>query len=266
MKYDIGDAEIFTKTLGEGEPLLLVAGLGGRHQFWQKQAESFAKHFKVILHDHRGVGFSTPDKVVLGAEHMADDLIKLMDAMGVEKAHLVGHSTGGAIGQHIALKAPDRIDKLVLSSSWAGPDAYFQHLFQTRRQVLISCGPEAYLTMGTYLATPAWHLQGTMNSSHSFLSDRMDAFPGLEVELSRLSAVMSHDLRSRVHSIDRETLVIGAMDDQITPFGFSEELASRIPNAKLIKLDRGGHFCPMANTRAYNSAILKFLRTQKEKK
>ena len=59
--YDIGDAKIYTKTLGSGPPLFLVAGLGGRHQFWQKQAEVFAKHFTVILYDHRGVRYSTPD-------------------------------------------------------------------------------------------------------------------------------------------------------------------------------------------------------------
>jgi aminoacrylate hydrolase len=259
--FNIGDAELYTKTLGEGEPLFLVAGLGGRHEFWQKQAEAFAKHFKVVLHDHRGVGRSTPDKTVLGAEHMADDLIALMDAMGIESAHMVGHSTGGAIGQHIALKAPGKINKLVMSCSWAGPDAYFQHLFHTRRQILISCGPEAYLTTGTYLATPSWHLRGQMTSSRSFLADRMANFPGLEVELSRLSAVMSHDLRSRIHEIGHETLVIGAQDDQITPFGFSEELAQKIPNSTLHRLDKGGHFCPMSNKRAYNNAVLKFLKS-----
>jgi len=257
--YDIGDAKIYTKTLGSGPPLFLVAGLGGRHQFWQKQAEVFAKHFTVILHDHRGVGYSTPDKVVLGAEHMADDLIKLMDTMGIQKANIVGHSTGGAIGQHIALKSPEKIDKLVLSCSWAGPDAYFIHLFHTRRQILISCGPEAYLTTGTYLATPSWHLQGTMNSTQSFLADRMANFPGLQVELSRLSAVMSHDLRSRIKDISCETFVIGARDDQITPFGFSQELSDLIPNAILHELDRGGHFCPMSNTDVYNRAVLDFL-------
>jgi len=257
--YDIGDAEIYTKTIGSGPPLFLVAGLGGRHQFWAMQAEEFAKYFTVILHDHRGVGNSTPDKVVRGAEHMADDLIKLMEAMGIDKAHFVGHSTGGAIGQHMALKTPSKIDKLVMSCSWAGPDTYFLQLFHTRRQILISCGPEAYLTTGTYLATPSWHLQGTMNSQHSFLADRLENFPGLQVELSRLSAVMSHDLRSRIQEIAHETFVIGAQDDQITPFGFSKELAEKIPNAKLHELDRGGHFCPMSNTDVYNKAVLDFL-------
>ena len=261
-KYDIGDAELYVEEKGDGAPLLFVAGLGGRGEFWRKQVDSFAEHFRVILHDHRGVGNSTPDKVVFGAEHMADDLLKLMDVMGIEKANLVGHSTGGAIGQYIALKAPNRIDKLVLSCSWAGPDPYFQHLFHTRRQVLISCGPEAYLTTGTYLAMPSSVLQPQMKSGRDMLNDRMKAFPGLEVELSRLSAVVSHDLRSLVRNIPHQTLCIGAKDDQITPAGFTRELADLIPNSALHLLDHGGHFCPIAFTEEYNAALLKFLRNE----
>ena len=257
---DIGDAEIYVEEHGDGPPLLLVAGLGGRAQFWNNQVQAFADHFRVILHDHRGVGRSSPDKVVLGAEHMAEDLLKLMDAMEIEKAILVGHSTGGAIGQHIALSAPDRLDRLVLSCSWAGPDAYFTHLFNTRRQVLINCGPEAYLTMGTYLATPSRVLQKEIQSPHSFLKERMAAFPGLEVELSRLAAVLGHDLRTRIHKIPHRTLCIGAQDDQITPPGFTEELAEKIENAELHLLEHGGHFCPLAATEDYNRRVLDFLR------
>lgn len=258
---DIGDAELYVEDHGSGDPLFLVAGLGGRGAFWSNQVGAFAKHFRVILHDHRGVGNSTPDKTVLGAEHMADDLLKLMDAMGIEKAHLVGHSTGGAIGQHIALKAPERVERLVLSCSWAGPDAYFIHLFHTRRQILISCGPEVYYTTGTYLALPSSTLQPQMRSSRDFLAERMAGFPGLEVELSRLSAVISHDLRSHIHKIGHRTLCIGAQDDQITPPGFTLELGEKIPDAETHLLDHGGHFCPAAATEPYNTRVLDFLQT-----
>jgi len=258
----VDDVEIYTEIHGEGPDLLLVAGLGGRHEFWFQQVEELSKHFRVILHDHRGVGKSTADKVVVGAEHMADDLLKLMDALNVERAHLLGHSTGGAIGQHIALKAPERLDKLILSSSWAGPDAYFTQLFAARREVLINCGPNAYLTMGTYLATPAWYLQGQIKSARSFLSDRVKAFPGLEVELSRLAAVVAHDLRSSVHNIRHTTLAIGAKDDQITPFSFTEELAEKIPNTTLRMLNYGGHFAPITASDEYNQAVLEFLRIE----
>jgi|TARA_B110000261_G_C13089359_1_gene359282 aminoacrylate hydrolase len=256
---DVGDVEIYSEIHGSGPNLLLVAGLGGRHEFWKQQVPFLSQYFRVILHDHRGVGRSTRDKLVVGAEHMADDLILLMDALDIEQAHLLGHSTGGAIGQHIALKAPERIDKLVLSSSWAGPDPYLVQLFNARRQVLINCGPAAYITMGTYLATPSWHLRNQMKSPRSFLEERIEAFPGLEVELSRLAAVQAHDLRSSVHNITHNTLAIGAKDDQITPFSFTEELAEKIPNSTLTMLQHGGHFAPMTVYKEYNKAIMTFL-------
>jgi aminoacrylate hydrolase len=257
----VGDVEIYTETYGDGPPLFLVAGLGGRSQFWSHQIEALSKEYRVILHDHRGVGRSTPSKVVYGAIDMAEDLMALMDKMDIKSANFVGHSTGGAICQNITLNDPARVDKLVLSSSWAGPDAYFVHLFRTRREVLINCGPAAYLTIGTYLATPSWHLQKSMKSSQAFLEERMAAFPGLEVELSRLSAVLSHDLRTQLHRIEKPTLCIGARDDQITPIAYTEELARLIPNAELNILDRGGHFCPATLTEDYNERILAFLRT-----
>ncbi|MFK7830435.1 MAG: alpha/beta fold hydrolase [Congregibacter sp.] len=258
---DIGDAEIYVEEHGEGHPLFFVAGLGGRGVFWQQQVETFAKHYRVILHDHRGVGHSTPDKVVFGAEHMADDLIAVMGAMGIERAHLVGHSTGGAIGQYIALRQPELLDKLVLSCSWAGPDAYITHLFNTRRQILINCGPEAYITVGNYLGTPSSFLQPQISSARNFMSERIKAFPGLQVELSRIAAVLGHDLRSEVHKITTQTLCIGAKDDQITPPGFTEELAEKIAGAELHLLEHGGHFCPIAATEHYNPRVLEFLQS-----
>lgn len=256
---DVGDAEIHVEITGSGPDLLLVAGLGGRGVFWTNQIQAFAKKFRVITFDHRGCGNSTPDKVVYGAEHMAKDVLALMDAMDIAEASLAGHSTGGAIGQHIALDHPDRLAKLVLSCSWAGPDTYLTELFRTRREILISCGPLAYLTMGTYLAMPSSHLQPQMTSARAFMEERLAAFPGLEVELSRINAVYTHDLRSRLHLIKTPTLCIGSMDDQITPPGFTEEMGQLIEGAETHLLDRGGHFSPIVSTEEYNKRVLEFL-------
>ena len=98
------------------------------------------------------------------------------------------------------------------------------------------------------------------------MESRLKDFSGLEIELSRLSAVMSHDLRSHVHKIKTQTLVIGAEDDQITPPGFSQELAERIPGAKSVLLKKGGHFCPMTVAETYNQHILSFLSPSKPAK
>lgn len=260
QRVDVGDAEIHVEITGEGPDLLLVAGLGGRGAFWNNQVQDFARHFRVITFDHRGCGNSTPDKVVYGAEHMAQDVLAMMDAMDIQQTSLVGHSTGGAIGQHIALDKPERLNKLVLSCSWAGPDTYLTELFRTRREILISCGPLAYLTVGTYLAMPSSVLQPQMTSPRKFMEERLAAFPGLEVELSRINAVYTHDLRSRLHKIIAPTLCIGSMDDQITPPGFTEEMGNLIEGAETHLLDRGGHFCPIASTEVYNKRVLEFLK------
>jgi aminoacrylate hydrolase len=81
----------------------------------------------------------------------------------------------------------------------------------------------------------------------------------MDVELSRIEAVMGHDLRARLPQINVPTLCIGAQDDQITPPGFTEEMAAAIPGAELHLLPRGGHFCPTSETSAYNARIMDFL-------
>lgn len=258
-RVSIGHAELHVEEYGQGEPLLLVAGLGGSGRFWRAQVPALARHFRVILHDHRGVGRSGPGPLIGGAWDLADDLMKLMDALGLDRVHLAGHSTGGAIGQHVALRAPERLASLVLSASWAGPTPLFVQTFVTRRDILINSGPLNYLMMGTLLACPAWWLEPRFRSLHDYFRERLAEFPGLDVELSRLNAVMAHDLRHRVHEIRTPTFVICARDDQLTPPTLSEELAQRIPGAELCVLPEGGHFCPVTVTEAYNSRLLEFL-------
>ncbi|MEM9530278.1 MAG: alpha/beta fold hydrolase [Pseudomonadota bacterium] len=257
---DIGEAKLYTETFGAGEPLLLVAGLGGVGKFWANQVELLSQHFQVILHDHRGVGRSSPAPVISGAESLADDLVALMDALEIEQAHLAGHSTGGAIGQHIALKHPQRLKSLVLSASWAGPTPLFIDTFKARRDVLINSGVRNYMMIGTLLAIPAWFLKDKFKGVDDYLAGRFADFPGLEVELGRLNAVMTHDLRHRVQEITTPTTVLCAQDDQLTPLSMSEELAKRIPGAALKVLDRGGHFCPVTNTADYNPLLLEALQ------
>src|SRR5438477_3088996 len=105
----IGDAEIYYEEAGQGEPLMLVPGLSGQGSFWSQQVEAFKRDFRVIVHDHRGAGRSTHSAIKYSVEQMADDTLRLMSALGIERAHLVGHSTGGAIGQVIALDQPGRL-------------------------------------------------------------------------------------------------------------------------------------------------------------
>ncbi len=262
-RIDIGDAQLHVEITGPdtgtAPDLLLVAGLGGRGAFWKPQIARLSAQFRCITFDHRGCGASTPGLKAEDTAHMARDVVALMDALGIARTLYVGHSTGGAIGQHLALGCPERLEKLVLSCSWPGPDAYFLELFRTRRAILEQAGPEAYLASGTFLGFPSRYLQPQIASVQATMAERLRAFPGMEVELSRIAAVMSHDLRAQLPAITVPTLCIGAQDDQITPPGFTEEMAASIPGAQLHLLPRGGHFCPTSQTEAYNARITAFL-------
>ncbi len=259
IRSKFGPAEIGTAIQGEGPTVLLVAGLGGRGSFWNRQVQALSRHFRVITHDHRGCGVSSRSRVVYSAEQMAEDVIALMDALGIERAHVVGHSTGGAIGQFLALHHPQRLDRLVISASWAGPTELFLETFRLRRQVLLTQGPQAYYFLGSLLASPAEALRPAFTSLDQHLGDRLADFPGLEIELSRIAAVMSHDLRSHLHRIRTPSLVIGAEDDQLTPPGMQREVAELIPGARLQILPRGGHFYPVNSADAFNRLVLDFL-------
>jgi len=255
----IDGAEIFTHTQGNGEPMLLVAGLGGVGAFWNQQLSVLSERYQVITHDHRGVGRSTTTHIVSAAKEMATDVIQLMDAMKIESAHIVGHSTGGAIGQHLALSHPERVRSLVLSASWAGPTPLFTDLFRVRRDILINCGVKQYMMVGSLLASPAQAIATDYRGMEDYLGPRLQSFAGMEIELARLNAVMSHDLRYQVAKISVPTGVISARDDAITPIQMSDELAALIPGATQITLAEGGHFCPINQADQYNTELIKLL-------
>ena len=156
-RASIGDAEIYYEESGQGEPLLLVPGLSGVGSFWAPQVADFKRDFRVVIHDHRGTGQSTHSRITYSVEQMAADVLKLMDTLGIEAAHFVGHSTGGAIGQILAIEHPRRLKSLVLSATWAGPDPYFRRVFESRKDVLQALGLEAYLKASALmLMPPAW--------------------------------------------------------------------------------------------------------------
>ena len=258
----IGDAELYYEEAGQGPPLLLVPGLSGQGAFWTHQVAEFSRDFRVIVHDHRGAGRSTHSRIRYSVDQMADDVLRLMDGLGIAAAHLVGHSTGGAIGQIIAQDQPSRLESLVLSATWAGPDPYFRRLFEMRRQILVTSGVEAYLRSSVLvLATPQW-----VSANDAAIAEQhrqsVTASAPVEVIASRIDAIVAFDRRARLHQVRTPTLVVVAADDMTTPPFYSHELAGRIPGAKLVVLEGGGHFVPQIMPAAYNAAVGGFLRAQ----
>src|SRR5437667_11780196 len=136
---------------------MLVPGLAGQGSFWISQVPDFSRDFRTIVHDHRGAGRSTHSRITYSVEQMADDTLRLMDALGIDTAHFVGHTTGGAIGQVTATVHPDRLRSLVLIGTCVGPDPFFSRLLDSLKRALFVSGDEASLPGAVrFHARPNW--------------------------------------------------------------------------------------------------------------
>ena len=252
-------ATLFHETHGSGPPLMLVTGLGGVATFWEPHVEAFARHFAVILHDHRGCGRSALSRITYSVEQMADDALQLMDALGIKRAHWVGHSTGGAMGQAVAVDHPERIDRLVLCGTWAKTDAFFRRAFELRAMVLRELGPVAYTkASGLALQAPFW-IRDHDDVLAANEARAHETIPVPEILLSRIDAIVAHDRRDQLHRVTAPTLAIGARDDQVTPSYFTEEIGRLVPDCRTVVLPYGGHFFPNVVQQTYQRILLDFL-------
>lgn len=259
-KANLGDVEIYYESHGEGDPVLLVPGLGGVGAYWLPNLPAFSAKYRTIIHDHRGTGQSSKSKIKYSVDQMSDDLLRLMDHLKIERAHLVGHSTGGAIGQTIAARQPERLASLVLYATWTKADPFFRRVFEARRTLLTASGAAAYTRSATVFLYPDWWI----NRNIALIEEREKVtianFPAPEIVASRIDAIVDFDRTADLPRIKHRTLVLCARDDILTPPYFSEELARRIPGAQLKLLEKGGHCASETALEDFNRAVLDFLK------
>lgn len=255
----IGDGALYYERQGVGFPVMFVTGLSGFAAFWQDQVAAFAKSFDVITHDHRGIGQSDLTRSGFTVDRMAADVIALMDSLDVERAHIVGHSTGGAMAQILAIEHPKRVASIVLSASWTKPDAYFRRLFGLRKDILLRLGPSAYVQANTLYLYPSWFVARNNERLRQLEAQNLAVFPPTEIAASRIDAILAFDRTEQLSRIKTPTLVVGAEDDIVTPAYFSEELARLIPGAEIKIFPRGGHAFTQVRAREFNQAVLPFL-------
>ena len=125
---DIGGGVLHYEEQGAGEPVFLVSGLNGLAAPWQAVATMLARRFRVVTHDHLGLGGSGAQSGSCSVDAIAADVLALMDRLTVSRAHLVGHFLGGAVVQAIAADHPERVARLVVYASWPGYDSYFDRV------------------------------------------------------------------------------------------------------------------------------------------
>lgn len=250
-------ADLYWEASGKGPPLILAAGLGGVMSYWQPNRAALEQQFTLYLFDQRGTGQSSRTKVA-SVEQMSADLIAIMDAAGLESAHYLGHSTGGAIGAATALDYPGRLRSLMIYASTTHGDHYRRRLFDLRRQIHAGLGTEAYAKYTSLLLYPPYWI----NANHEALKEaeiaaaRQVGDP--DVQASRLDAILAFDRREELHRISIPTMIVCADDDIITPRYFSEDFAARISNARAHYEPRGGHALSRTEPDLFNALVTDF--------
>ena len=246
--------------LANATPVILSSGLGGSTAYWAANLEALAEHYRVILYDHRGTGRS--DRKLpphLTVEHMAADVVELMNGLGIERAHLVGHAAGGVIGLSLALSAPERLSSLVVVNGWSALDPHFARCFETRLALLRGSGVRAFLR-----AQPIFLFPAIWISEHSHELDREfehqnASFPGVEAVEARVAALQAFDIDERLDALVTPILAVAAKDDMLVPWSCSRTLVDRTPTATLKLMEYGGHACNVSEPARFNRIITAWL-------
>ncbi|MCF3935791.1 alpha/beta hydrolase [Acuticoccus sp. M5D2P5] len=242
---------------GEGPALLLVSGLGGTASFWGPTVPALSKDFEVIRFDQRGIGASSRGTATCDIACLASDALAVLDEAGIETATLLGHSTGGCIGQAVAHQAGHRLDGLILSATWLRPSVYMGALFETRLS-LLDLSPEAYAGMAALLSYPPEWLEENIAQYENAVARAPSSEVARKVVRERIHALLAFDGSASTHLVSMKTLVLGALDDVVVPAFLQRALAEALPGPELVLYPDGGHFFPVSRTERFVETVRAF--------
>ncbi|RAI02159.1 alpha/beta hydrolase [Acuticoccus sediminis] len=239
---------------GSGAPLLLISGLGGTAAFWNGTVEALKDVAEVITFDQRGIGGSSRGTVPVTIAQLADDVAALLDTAEIATATVVGHSTGGAIAQSLAIRHKVHVGALGLSGTWLAPNRYMSALFAARLSMLAQ-DPAIYASTAALFAYPPEWLE-THFEVHEAAVAKAPRDPAAQaVVRERIDALLAFDGRADVERIAVPTRVIGAEDDAVVPAFLQRALAAALPGAGLAMLPGGGHFFPQTRGAEFTQIV-----------
>jgi 3-oxoadipate enol-lactonase len=259
---DANGQHLYYEVAGDGEPLLMVMGLGADHLAWALQVGPLSEHFKVVTFDNRDCGQSSYAQGPYEITDLAADTIALADELELDSFHLLGASMGGAIAQEIVLGWPDRVRTLTLAITFAGAGAYGRKLGRMMAADVQRRSWEEQIDQMMLLCFSEDLYERT--EQITFLRQQMLANPHPQKPegfARQAEATGRHEARERLPSLDLPVHVIGAEHDILVPVWKSKELAELIPGAELTIIEGATHGVNLENAEEFNAAVLEFLRS-----
>ena len=255
---------IFYETFGkpDGEPLVLIMGLAVDRWGWIRQRGMLAKNFRCISIDNRGAGLSDKPHGDYDLFTMASDVESVMDAEGVESAHIVGYSLGGVLSQVLAVQSPQRVRSLVLASTACRIKDWRREILGDWTQLVEARGARAFGKENLRWVAAARHMRWIAPLAPAFapLMVRAPAH-GIIGQIQAMAGI-DEQVHEELRGVDVDTLVIVGSQDILTPVADSEEIAHRIDRARLQVISGAAHGAVVPDATVFNRAVESFLKEQ----
>jgi 3-oxoadipate enol-lactonase len=242
---------------GAGDAVVLVHAIGCDHRMWDSLAAALSPQFRVIRVDVRGHGQSPVPAGPYSLDELADDVVAVLDKRGLARAHWVGLSMGGMIGQAFALAHPDRLHRLVLANTTSayGPDG--ARLWDARIKAVTEGGMAAIVetVMGRYFSDEfrETHPEIVAQFRARVLSTPVKGY------VACCAALRELDFTRDLPRIRARTMVIAGEKDAGTPVAMSEEIVRHIPGAQLAVIPRAAHLSAVEDASEFNALARAFL-------
>ena len=267
MDVHVNGLKFHVQTFGSGVPIIMIMGLGAPGDKWKHNYELLSKWFWCIVPDNRGAGLSDkPEAESYTTEQMADDIIGIMDALDIKKAHVMGVSMGGAIAQQVALKVPDRVLSLILTSTFASVSPAFKKALNLICELKEDTDPAVlkqlnlWMTYGQY--TQIHHPE---KIEKSIEEDASYPYPmPVYAYKAQCGACLSHNTAGRLHELKMPVLIAAGAKDLFMNIEKTMELVHGIPQAEFYLAPEGGHVHQWEYPGPYDSVVVGFLMKHTE--
>lgn len=261
-KAHVGDIDIAYKDFGKGYPFILIMGFGATMDLWQPQAlTEFAKRYRVIIFNNRGMGETASSEKSFSIEQFADDTAGLLDALGIKQAHVLGWSMGTYIAQELALRHPERVNKLILYAADCGGKEAIQPSAEVVQAMTDTSGGEKERGMRVLKTLfPEQWLKDNPNPRKYFPSIK-EKSSAENIRLQWQASMQWRGDYTRLKQITQPTLIITGTEDVNTPSINSLILIKEIPGAWLVQIKGAGHGLMIQYPQEFLKTVFLFLET-----
>jgi pimeloyl-ACP methyl ester carboxylesterase len=244
---------------GNGDPLILIMGLGAPGSRWKDHAAAYEKHFRCILMDNRGAGESDRPPGPYTTRKMADDTAGLIRALGIENARIAGISMGSAIAQELALSYPKMVRCLVLVSSWSRCDRYTQTVFEHFKKMRELASPADFTQLLQLWIASAPYYEKHFNEMVRDQNTAQEDYMQVDAFQAQSDACCMHDTFNRLDIITTPTLLTVGDADIFTPLRLTLEMHERMPGSELVVFNGLGHIHHWEDLGRFNDVTTQFL-------